>query len=143
MAKIRIFVLPMRIVRSIVSFLLASLVLLASSSFYVSSHACGGHIIKVAFLEKADGCGHAQMPPCHRALMKGCCEDEVVTHDAQDLKMEAPLHLTYYAAVAILPSPVVLADVIPSPAVQHIDYCDYDPPLPADDLVVAHRVFLI
>ena len=133
----------MRFANSIVSLLLASLVLLASSSFYVTSHACGGKINKIAFLEKADGCGHSLMPPCHREMMKGCCEDETITHDAQDLKMESKLTINPVPAFIFIAEPVLLAEIIPSASYTETGYINYDTPLRSDDLLVAHHVFLI
>ncbi len=133
----------MRITNSILSLLLASLVLFASSSFYVTSHACGGRINKVAFLEKADGCGHASMPPCHRAMMKGCCEDDTITHDAQDLKMESRLAVNSAPAFIFIAAPIVLSEIIPSVSYSETGYINYDTPLRSGDLIVAHHVFLI
>lgn len=133
----------MRIANSIVSLLLAFLVLLASSSFYVTSHACGGRINKIAFLEKADGCGHSLMPPCHRKMMKGCCEDETITHDAQDLKMESKLSVNAVPAFIFIADAVLLSEIIPVHAYSETGYVNYDTPLRSDDLLVAHHVFLI
>ena len=134
----------MRIISSIVSFLLAGLVLLASSNFYITSHSCGGRVNKIAFLEKADGCGHALMPPCHRAMMKGCCEDDVITHDAQDLKVESKLLLSFTPSFIAITSPVVIAELIPSSSLQAgTPHFDYDTPPRSGDLTVALHVFLI
>ena len=135
----------MKLSRSIVSLFLAALVLAASSSFYVATHSCGGRINKVAFLEKADGCGHSQMPPCHRAMMKGCCEDDVIAHDAQDLKSEAQLHVNplLLSLDAVIPTPALLAEIIPSYSQSRAKFFNYDTPLRSSDRTLSHCVFLI
>jgi hypothetical protein len=134
----------MRLFRSILSLTLAALVLLASSSFYVATHSCGGRINKIAFLEIADGCGHAKMPPCHQKIMKGCCENEVIAHDAQDIKSEAKVSLVPLAlSFDSISTPVVLSEIIPSAELSSIKFFNYDSPLRSGDLVVTHRVFLI
>lgn len=141
--KIRIFV-DMRPFRSILSLTLAALVLLASSSFYVATHSCSGRINKIAFLEVADGCGHAKMPPCHQKLMKGCCEDEVIAHEGQDLKYESKLDVTpSFIALAIIHTPALMAEIIPSSATAQDTYLPYDTPLRSTDRTVTHRTFLI
>jgi hypothetical protein len=134
----------MKIIRSILSLVLATLVLLASSSFYMSTHSCGGRVNKIAFLEKADGCGHQSMPPCHRQLMKGCCEDEIIAHDAQDLKSEANLNLpSLLPTFELAPIVSVLAEIIPSAEQSRITYLKYDTPLRSTDRTITQQVFLI
>src|SRR4051812_47483450 len=134
----------MKLSRSIVSLFLAALVLAASSSFYLATHSCGGRINKVAFLEKADGCGHAQMPPCHRAMMKGCCEDEVIAHDAQDLKSEAQLHVNpLHFSLDVISTPALVAEIVPSCSLSRTKFFNYDTPLRSSDRTLSHCVFLI
>jgi hypothetical protein len=134
----------MKIIRSILSLFLAALVLVASSSFYMATHSCGGRVNKVAFLEKADGCGHQSMPPCHRQLMKGCCEDKVIAHDAQELKSEANINLTSLLPTFELATIVyVLAVIVPAEETSSTAFLKYDIPLRSIDRTVTQQVFLI
>jgi hypothetical protein len=134
----------MKIIRSILSLFLAALVLVASSSFYMATHSCGGRVNKVAFLEKADGCGHKSMPPCHRQMMKGCCEDEIISHDAQELKSEANINLTsLLPTFELAPLACVLAEIIPSFGQSRTTFLKYDIPIRSVDRTVTHQVFLI
>jgi hypothetical protein len=134
----------MKIIRSILSLFLAALVLVASSSFYMATHSCGGRVNKVAFLEKADGCGHQSMPPCHRQLMKGCCEDKVISHDAQELKSEANINLTSLLPTIELAAIVyVLAVIVPAEETSSTAFLKYDIPLRSIDRTVTQQVFLI
>lgn len=134
----------MKATRSISSILLAVLVLMASSSFYVDVHVCGGSVKAVAFLEQADGCGHATLPPCHLALMKGCCENESIVHKGDDFK-------TYSSEITITTSPfvdvvlpsILLAEIIPSALVVNTHYRNYDPPLRSTDRTIDLQVFNI
>ncbi len=133
----------MRLFRSILSLALATLVLLASSSFYVATHSCSGRVNKVAFLEVADGCGHAKMPPCHQKLMKGCCEDEKIAHEGQDLKYESKLSFQPSLFVTDLTfTPALIAEIIPSES-PSFHYLDYDSPLQSTDRTVTLCTFLI
>jgi hypothetical protein len=142
-SKIRTFVV-MRLFRSILSLALAALVLLASSSFYVATHSCSGRVNKVAFLETADGCGHAKMPPCHQKMMKGCCEDEMIAHEGQDLKYESKLTIhPSFISFAIVHTPALMAEIIPSSARTQDSYRAYDTPLRSADRTVEQHSFLI
>ena len=134
----------MKTIRPISSIILALLVLMASSSFYVDVHVCGGSVKAVAFLEEADGCGHQQLPPCHRALVKGCCENETISHEGEGFKSSL-------VKISIAPSPsidieqptVLLAEIIPAAPVSQTQYYNYDPPLRSTDRTIDLQVFLI
>jgi hypothetical protein len=110
----------------------------------VNVHFCGGDVKAMAFLEEADGCGHQQLPPCHRALMKGCCENETISHEGQGFKNS-------FVKISIDPSPsidieqpqVLLSEVIPSSPFSKTQYQNYDPPLRLTDRTIDLQVFLI
>lgn len=72
----------MKTVKTIAAFFLAGLVILSSTSFLVGVHFCAGAVKEVAFLSKADGCNHKDVPPCHRKAMEDCCNDLSVLHSA-------------------------------------------------------------
>lgn len=63
--------------------LMAALVLMASTSFYVGMHVCGDRVRAVALLDEADGCGHQSLPPCHRKTAGNCCSNEILEHDGE------------------------------------------------------------
>lgn len=130
--------------RTSFSIAMAVLVLMASSSFYLSTHVCGGEVKAVAFLAEADGCGHADLPPCHRALTKGCCENHLIAHDGQDIKKESVLEtLPLLPTLQYTITPVILATVVPaSPALPHFNF-HYDTPLSDTDRSVVLCTFLI
>lgn len=135
----------MNMFRTISSLLLAALVLLASSSFYVGVHSCGGTVKAVAFLNDADGCGHNQLPPCHRKAMEGCCDDEQITHQSQDLKANATVvSLTDISSSPIIHHTVVLSEIIPTVELNPVSYfSDHPPALTGNDILVSIQSFLI
>jgi hypothetical protein len=134
----------MKAIRSISSILLATLVLMASSSFYVGVHVCGGSVKEVAFLDEADGCDHATIPPCHRALMKGCCENESIVHKADDFKAySSEISIAASPFVAVIQPSILLAEVIPTASVSKTQYVNYDPPLRSTDRTIDLQVFNI
>lgn len=135
----------MKLIRSISSVLLALLVLLASSSFYVGVHVCGGTVKAVAFLQEADGCGHQALPPCHRQQMKGCCENDLVVHDAQEIKGEiAKVTLPLVSSTDIIHNTVLIADIIPIVELNSSTYFIDHPPGRVDrDIVISIHSLLI
>lgn len=107
-------------------------------------HACGSKIKAIAFLEKADGCGHNKMPPCHRALMEGCCHDQQITHEAQELKKEVTTNvLPIQSASDLVHTPVVLSALVPPVVPSFSPRLFYSPPERTTDIIVLHEVFLI
>jgi hypothetical protein len=134
----------MKSIRPISSIILTLLVLMASSSFYVDMHFCGGDVKEMAFLEQADGCGHQQLPPCHRALMKGCCENETISHEGQGFKNSfVKISIDPSLSIDIEQSQVLLSEVIPTVPVAKTQYHNYDPPLRSTDRTIDLQVFLI
>jgi hypothetical protein len=135
----------MKLFRTISSLLLAVLVLMASSSFYVGVHYCGGTVRAIAFLDEADGCGHQELPPCHRKAMEGCCNDEQVIHESQELKAEvANIILPALSSTDIVHHTIVLAEVIPTVKTNPAHYfSDHPPALTGHDIIISLQSFLI
>jgi hypothetical protein len=135
----------MKLFRTISSLLLATLVLMASSSFYVGVHTCGGTVKAVAFLEEADGCGHKSLPPCHRKAMEGCCKDDLVIHESQDLKGEiTTLTIPALSQTTIIHNTIILAEIIPAVSLNPTSYfTDHPPALHGRDIVISIQSFLI
>jgi hypothetical protein len=134
----------MRLIKSILSCVLAVLVLTAGSHFYVGIHHCGKTVKEITFLKQADGCGHAQMPPCHRVLMKACCEDETIQHEAQDFKLYPQKHDLKSQPFITLEQPAqIISEIIPSSDILDLKFIQYDPPLRVTDVTVDLQVFLI
>lgn len=134
----------MKVFRSIGSLFLALLVLVASSNFFVGVHACQGKVKAIAFLQDADGCDHSTLPPCHRAMMKNCCDDQHIEHAAQDLKKDVASHAgPTPLSTDVIHTPVVLAELIPSLSISSTHATVYHPPLLAANITLLHEVFLI
>jgi len=132
----------MKLIHTIGSLFLALLVMVASSNFFIGMHVCGGEVNAIALLDDADGCGHANLPPCHQKMMKGCCTDQQIEHAAQELKQDVnSISFPVLAAVSVVHTPVVLSDLMPS-AIKPFTG-EYHPPARAVDFTVLHEVFLI
>jgi hypothetical protein len=109
----------------------------------VGMHHCGGEVKAVAFLDKADGCQHQNLPPCHRKLMEGCCKDDAVVHEGQGfnatndaISFSAPAPI-----IADLP-PVLISEIIP-PFEHYVAFVDYDIPIKDVPLHIFHHLLLI
>lgn len=135
----------MKLLRTIFSVMLAALVLMASSSFYVGVHICGGTVNAIALLQEADGCGHQQLPPCHRKAMEGCCDDEQLIHESQDMKGEVlSVALPLLSSTDILHNTLVLAEIVPAADVNpSINFSDHPPALTGHDIIISIQSFLI
>lgn len=135
----------MKLLRTISSLLLAALVLMASSSFYVGMHYCGGTVKAVAFLNKADGCGHQELPPCHRKAMEDCCNDEQFIHESQDINgLTVNILLPVLSSTDVIHNTLVVAEIIPAASVAPTSYFTYHPPsLSGHDIIITKQSFLI
>lgn len=134
----------MKLLRTLSSLLLATLVLMASSSFYVGVHYCGGTVNAIAFLDQADGCGHHQFPPCHRKAMEGCCNDAQVSHEPQELKAEASTVIPPLSATAIVHRTILITKIIPAANPNPVPYfSDHPPALSGHDIVITKQSLLI
>lgn len=135
----------MKIVRTISTYLMALLVLMASTSFMVGVHFCQGSVQHVALFSKAEKCAMEKVvPPCHKHLQEPCCADETIIHEGDDFK--ASVDKVQIAAPdfsVVEHSPVVIAEVIPDSPVSRIAFEAYDPPLRSCDRIVDLQVFLI
>lgn len=133
----------MKVLRSILIYTLAALVLVSSTSFSVGIHYCMGEVKEVSLSKNSDGCAMQEsLPPCHRKHAMPCCEDHTVIHKADDCKQT--LNHFHFTALPIVQvsSLVALAEVIP--AITPRSSADhYIPPLPTSDRVVQLQVFLI
>lgn len=135
----------MKSLRAIASVTLALLVFVSSTSFMVGMHICSGEIQNIALFTKADGCEkEKQLPPCHRHEKSSCCDDEAIVHEGEDFNASfSEITIPPVSFVAIIAPSVILSDIIPVRHSSAAKYFNYDTPLRACDLTVAHRVFLI
>ena len=131
--------------RSILSVALAFLVLVSATSFMVGMHVCMGEIQNVALFAKAEGCEkEKQLPPCHRHETLPCCDDEILTHEGQDVNTTfAKLEIAPLQFVLIELPPVLISEVVPSAPLSQSEFYNYDPPFRASDRVVTLQSFLI
>lgn len=135
----------MKGVRSISSILFAILVVISSTNFTIGMHFCMGKVENVALFGKAESCQKEKaLSPCHKQMLPGCCEDEVVYHEGTDFKASIAHYQIVPPAPVDIERPVVfLSVIIPAAPVASIQYYKYDPPLRTCDLTVEHQVFLI
>ena len=112
---------------------------------HVGVHVCGGTVKAVALLQEADGCGHQTLPPCHRKMMDGCCENDVVTHDAQDIKGDGSLiSIPAHSSTDIVHNSILLAEIIPAFESNAITYPTDSPPgVTGNDIVISTHSLLI
>lgn len=132
--------------RKIVSVSLALLVLIASASFTINMHLCGGSVQSVSLIEKAKPCPmEVNVPACHKEMAKrnSCCDDEQLTYEGQDFKSH---ELTNVAAiqqawVAELPLIALIVPESTTVKAQHVIF--YKPPLLQHNIPVLIQSFLI
>lgn len=138
----------MKFLKSILSFLLALLVLVSASSFNVNMHFCGGHIQSVSLIDESDTCPmELQLPPCHKNMMKenGCCEDNHLTFEGKDFNYQANqlANLSPSFSGFIMNLPIIMEIVQVKESIQVSNYSPYKPPLVERDIPVLIQSFLI
>src|SRR5687768_17674727 len=98
----------MKAIRTISTLLMATLLLVSSTSFMVGMHVCMGEVQSIAIFSKADGCAmEKNLPPCHRHMTAPCCDDETVIHEADDFKLTTAHQQVSPLAADVLPSLVL------------------------------------
>lgn len=135
----------MKAFRTISAIVLATLVLVSSTSFMVGFHICMGEVQNVSVFTKADVCEmERNLPPCHSQMQGTCCDDETFFHEGDDFKASVEqVNISAPAPIYIEQQEILIAEVIPSAPSSRTHYYNYDPPLRSCDLTVAHQVFLI
>ena len=135
----------MKLLQTISIFASAVLVLLSSSSFMVGIHFCKGEVKHFALFTKASGCEEEKkLPPCHKHQASPCCDDETVLHEGEGFKAsssEVTISDVFVSDITV--ADVLISEIIPADPSSRMQYHYYDPPLPACDLTVTHRTFLI
>ncbi|HPH46649.1 MAG TPA: hypothetical protein PKU83_06565 [Chryseolinea sp.] len=138
-----------KVIHSILTTLLAMLVLVSSTSFSVNMHVCGGHVSSVAIIENAAPCAMEQMYACHGIVhsekkSNGCCEDKSLTFEGKDFSSNVE-HVSPEVQnaswIAELP---YLISVVPSVSVKaHSSFTLYKPPMLSHDISVLVHSFQI
>ena len=139
----------MKFLKSIVSSLLALLVLVSSSSFMVNMHFCGGHVQSVSMIEEAAPCPmEVQFPPCHKKMAvkkSGCCEDKHVAFEGKDFNTQIQDFslLTWQAINWVATLPIIMEVIQVNEALTFSNHTPYKPPIVERDILVLVQSFLI
>src|SRR6478752_383659 len=123
----------MKSVRPIVSFFLATIVLIASVGVTVNFHLCAGQVQSMALFTKAQPCKMDVPKTCqkHEQKSKDCCEDQSLVLKGKETNAEVKtvtqLTPSFNLIAVILPvlySVVNLDSTVATP-----QYAQYKPPL--------------
>lgn len=139
----------MKLLRSIVSFMLALLVLVSSSSFMVNMHFCGGHVQNVSLIEDATPCPmEVQRPACHNKVAvkkSGCCEDKHVAFEGKDFNAQV-LDFSFLTGQSInwvATLPMIMEVIQINESLAFSSHSPYKPPIVERDIPVLVQSFLI
>ncbi len=139
----------MKQLKSIISFSLALMVLVSSSSFVVNMHFCGGHMQSVSLIEDATPClMEVQLPPCHKKMaMKktGCCDDQHVVFEGKDFNSQVQdfSTLSWQAINWVAALPMIMEVIQVNEALAFSNHTPYKPPIVERDIPVLIQSFLI
>jgi hypothetical protein len=139
----------MKLLRSIVSTLLALLVLVSSSSFMVNMHFCGGHVQSVSLIEEATPCPmELQLPPCHKKMAvkkSGCCEDKQVVFEGKDFNAQVQVFSMFSLEAInwVATLPMIMEVIQFNEALAFSNQTPYKPPIVERDIPVLVQSFLI
>ena len=133
--------------RNTVSVLMALLVLLSTSSFTVDKHFCGGVLMDMAVLAKAEHCAmnlHNHLDSEDKIFTKEtCCSNESTTVEGQD-ELKPSLEIYDLDQVLFLCGfPYSYFFIYEGLLVQEVFFYDYSPPLLIRDVCLQNQVFLI
>ena len=139
----------MKLLKSIVSSMLALLVLVSSSSFMVNMHFCGGHVQSVSLIEEAAVCPmEVQLPPCHKKMAvkkSGCCEDKQVAFEGKDFNTQVQdfSMLTWQSINWVATLPMIMEVIQVNESLTFSNHTPYKPPIVGRDIPVLVQSFLI
>ena len=135
------------IIRHILSFAMAFLVLFSTISFTVDMHFCGKHLVDFSLFNKAENCGMKAMMTTsmddQMNMDMDCCSDvNIVQLGHDDLKtsfekisFEHQLFVTTFIAAYI--------DLFQGLESNEIPHKEYPPPLLIKDVIILEQQFLI
>lgn len=140
--------------RTILTGILAALVLLSSISHSVSFHLCGGEVQSMTIFGHAQackehirGCDHDADPSDYDYVSvghKGCCEEASVTIDSEKYSTKVSQTVTVKSLTDALPLIVVSEQNLNfSFAAERGHFFNYRPPLIERDITVLVQTFLI
>ena len=139
----------MKILKSVVSSILALLVLVSSSSFTVNMHFCGGHVQSVSLIEEAASCPmEVQLPPCHKKIAvkkSGCCEDKHVAFEGKDFNTQVQdfFFFIWQSINWVATLPMIMEIVQVNESLAFSNHTPYKPPIVERDIPVLVQSFLI
>jgi hypothetical protein len=135
------------IIRHILSFAMAFLVLFSTISFTVDMHFCGEHLVDFSLFKKADTCGMEAMFNTAMGdqmnMDMGCCSEVNIVQQGQDdlkisfekVSFEHQLFVTTFTS-----SYIDLFQGLDNNVVPHKEY---PPPLLIKDVIIHDQQFLI
>ena len=139
----------MKLLKPIVSSMIALLVLVSSSSFMVNMHFCGGHVQSFSLIEEAASCPmEVQLPPCHKKMAvkkSGCCEDKHVAFEGKDFNTQVQdfSMLTWQTINYVGSLPIIMEVIQVNEALAFSNHTPYKPPIVERDIPVLVQSFLI
>jgi len=138
----------MKIIRSIVSLVLAALVFVSATSFTVSMHICMGQVRSIALLHDADNCGMGSMdeaqPEAERIDWNSCCKDQTVVFDGNEynVKVTEKTQADSFTPVMFI-LPRFISALFEDDAPAFTSYSPYKPPLIDRNIPVLVQSFLL
>jgi hypothetical protein len=132
---------------SIVSGILAVLVIISSSSFTVNMHFCGGDVKSITLVEEATPCPmEVKLPPCHKKLpasLNSCCEESRVAFEGKDFNNSSIEFVSHWISGWVAEIPFVTFVFETDSKLMANGHCEYKPPLIDRDIPVLKQSFLI
>ncbi|HPW64475.1 MAG TPA: hypothetical protein PLJ13_19450 [Cyclobacteriaceae bacterium] len=139
----------MKLLKPIVSSMIALLVLVSSSSFIVNMHFCGGQVQSFSLIEEAASCPmEVQLPPCHKKMAvkkSGCCEDKHVAFEGKDFNTQIQdfSMLTWQSINWVATLPMIMEVIQVNESLVFSNHTPYKPPIVERDIPVLVQSFLI
>lgn len=121
---------------------MAFLVLFSTLSFTVDMHYCGGSLVDLAILKKAEGCGMSMVFSDTMAEMHCCTDVELVQQGQDDLQTtfeSLSFEQQLFVAAFTYSHMLLWEEITEDP----ILFKEYSPPLLTQDVQLLYQTFLI
>lgn len=134
------------VLHKIVSFVMAVMLLAATTSWKVERHYCMGHLVDVAFFGEAEDCG-SDMPMESETIAsideKSCCKSEVIAKKGQNDVKPSFNDLDVVQKVFLASYVYSFVGLFEPIAQKNSNYTNYLPPKIVKDIQLLDAVFLI
>ncbi|MXV37107.1 hypothetical protein GO491_00230 [Flavobacteriaceae bacterium Ap0902] len=131
----------------ILSFIMAVMVLLTTTSFMIDAHYCGDSLVDISILNQVQNCGmntDSNSMPCKDGFNKSdCCKDIQVISEGQNEAQISVFDLTLQQQIMLVAFVLLEDDLFIGLDKNIVPFKNYRPPLLEKDIQKTQEVYII